>query len=534
MSKTRLFPTTITRESSTLAARTRGAMIALFAACSLLPFATAFAATSEWAHSDGKSALIYKKLPSGDTIPDFSYAGYMGGGVAIPNVPAKKTLSPSGGDDTAAIQQALDEIGAMNAANGVRGALLLAPGVFHCSSTISLTNSGVVLRGSGAARTTIELTGKPHLALAVRGETRAQNAGSPVAIVDAYVPAGATSFRVKDPRKFAVGDMIQVIRPVTDEWVHFMGMDNLKRNGKKQTWVTGDIRAERVVSRIDGNTLYVDVPLTDSYDAKYLGVEGAKVVKITRSGLLSQVGVEGLSLAAPAQKITLGEASYSAINMKGAVDAWLRDLDISDTTNGVSIGDGTKRVTVQRVSIVQHVPIVGGAKPADFAVSGSQVLFDRISGSGDSTFYFATQAKVQGPNVVLNCDFRGNGHIQPHQRWATGLLIDSCKIPDGGIDLQNRGEMGSGHGWAIGWSVVWNSQAQSFVIQQPPGSMNWSIGNRGEQKKIPMPTYGSPKQHEPLPQGIVDSPGKAVTPVSLYLEQLSRRLGTEALKNIGY
>jgi len=514
---------------------TKASLVALLALSALLPSGTAAAANSEWVHPNNKGALVYKKLVSGDSIPDFSYAGYMSGGVALPIVPVKKTLIPSGADDTAAIQQALDEIASMDAVNGFRGALLLAPGIFHCSSTIVLAQSGVVLRGSGSISTILELTGQPHLGVAIRGDSRSiQSVGSPVPISDPYVPAGANSFRVKDPANFAAGDTIQIIRPVTDEWIRFMGMDDLKRNGKKQTWVSGDIRTERSISRISGNTLYVDVPLTDSFDAKYLGVGGTKVIKINRAGLISQVGIENLRLVAPPQKITLGQRSYSAVTMRGAVDSWLRDIEIIDTTNGVSIGDGTKRITVEKVNVVQNVPIIGGAKPADFAVSGSQVLFDRISGSGDSTFYFATQARVQGPNVILNCTFHGNGHIQPHQRWATGLLIDGCKIPEGGIDLQNRGEMGSGHGWAIGWSVAWNNEAQSFVIQQPPGSMNWSIGNRGEEKRIPMPTYGSPKQTEPLPQGIVDSPGKAVKPGSLYLEQLLRRLGPKALKNIGY
>lgn len=513
----------------------RASLLALLTAFTpMLLGGNASAADSAWVRSNGKGPLVYKQLSAGDKIPDFSYAGYMGGGVAIPNAPVKKTLVPSGADDTTAIQQSLDEIASMELVNGSRGALLLAPGIFHCKETISLRQSGVVLRGSGSMSTIIELTGQPHLGMAIRGESNIQTVGSPVPIVDAYVPAGATSFRVKDPGKFAVGDTIQIIRPVTDEWVRFMGMDDMKRNGKKQTWVSGDIRTERVISRISGNTLHMDVPLTDSFDTKYLGSEGTQVIKITHTGLISQVGIENLRLVAPPQKITLGQRAYSAINMRGAVDSWLRDIEVVDTTNGISIGDGTKRITVENVSVIQNVPIVGGAKPADFAVSGSQVLFNRISGRGDSTFYFATQAKVQGPNVILNCAFRGDGHIQPHQRWATGLLIDSCKIPDGGIDLQNRGEMGSGHGWAIGWSVAWNNEAKSFVIQQPPGSMNWSIGNRGEQKKIPMPTYGSPPQKEPLPQGIVDSPGKAVKPGSLYLEQLLGRLGPQALKNIGY
>ncbi|MCH5687720.1 hypothetical protein LWM68_27710 [Niabella sp. W65] len=69
--------------------------------------------------------------------------------------------------------------------------------------------------------------------------------------------------------------------------------------------------------------------------------------------------------------------------------------------------------------------------------------------------------------MLLNCTFSGNGWIQPHQRWATGLLIDGCKVPDGGIDFMNRGEMGSGHGWSVGWAVAWNCVAKSYLNQQP-------------------------------------------------------------------
>jgi hypothetical protein len=197
------------------------------------------AADSEWVHSDKKGSLLYKRLPSGDRIVDFSFAGYMGGGVAIPNVPIKKTLTPTGVDDTEAIQRALDEIGRLEAVNGIRGALLLAPGVFHCNETIVLKSSGVVLRGSGPTRTILELTGRPHLGLSIRGQASVQAIGAPASILDTYVPSGAESFHVKDPRGFAPGDTVQIIRPVTPEWVRFMGMDDLKRNGKKETWVSG-------------------------------------------------------------------------------------------------------------------------------------------------------------------------------------------------------------------------------------------------------------------------------------------------------
>src|SRR5581483_5660698 len=54
-------------------------------------------ATSQWVHVDASGDLVYKNLPKGDRIIDFSSAGYMGGGVALPSLPVKSTVKPSGG-----------------------------------------------------------------------------------------------------------------------------------------------------------------------------------------------------------------------------------------------------------------------------------------------------------------------------------------------------------------------------------------------------------------------------------------------------
>jgi len=133
-------------------------------------------------------------------------------------------------------------------------------------------------------------------------------------------------------------------------------------------------------------------------------------------------------------------------------------------------------------------------------------------------FYIAVGASEQGPNVALNCVFHGNGQVQPHQRWSTGLLVDSCQVPEGGIDLMNRGEMGSGHGWTMGWGVAWNNVAKSYLIQMPPASANWAIGNRGEQLLDKMPAFEPGPVLPLLPRGIIESQGTLVAPASLYLE----------------
>ena len=127
-------------------------------------------ATSEWVHPGPDGKLVYKTTPAGDRIMDFSHAGYMGGGVALPEVPVKITVKPVEGDNTAAIQEAIDKVSAMSPEKGFRGAVLLAPGDYTCSATISIRTSGVVLRGSGsgASGSTIKMVGGRHVAIVDR------------------------------------------------------------------------------------------------------------------------------------------------------------------------------------------------------------------------------------------------------------------------------------------------------------------------------------------------------------------------------
>jgi hypothetical protein len=481
-------------------------------------------AESDWAHFAPDGKLVYKTTEAGDRIMDFSHAGYMGGGVAIPNAPVKTTLKPSGSDDTAAIQKAISEVSVTG------GALLLAPGTFSCSNAIVISANGVVLRGSGTNATTIKLTGAPHNGITVKSSI----ASRPIVefttkIADAYVPSGTTKFSVQDASGFAVGDTIEIRKPVTEAWIKFMDMDDLVRDGKAQTWIRAgnNLVHERKVAAISGKTLTVDVPLPDSFDAKYLNPPGTTVVKIKPPARISQVGIENLRIEAPLQAISHTEKHFTAIRMD-AEDSWLRSLLIEETMN--SVGINGRRITAQNVVINRKAKHQGSSKPAEFAPNGTQVLLDRCSGSADNVWYVASGGGISGPIVLLNCNFSGDGHVEAHQRWSTGMLYDNCRVPGGGMEFRNRGSMGSGHGWGMGWGVAWNCEAKEFVIQNPPGAMNWMIGCIGENKLTPRPFGKGP----PLPEGTTDSVGGHVTPQSLYLAQLKERLGPRALESIGY
>lgn len=472
--------------------------------------------------------LVYHATARGDRIPDFSYAGYMGGGVPLPSVRVMRRIQSSGGDDTAAIQSAIDAVSALPPHAGFRGAVLLEPGIFHCDQTLRITASGVVLRGSGPSATTLQLTGEPHLAIRISGDRIEQAIGSPTSIEESYVPAGASSITVRSAANLHPGDRVRITRPVTAAWLKFMGMDDLARNGKHEIWVGSALTTERTIATIHGNTLDFDVPLTDSYDRNYLPPQGAEVQRIAATGEIERSGVERLRIVAPTRHVMLRGPLFDAINMRDLRDGWVRDLQVADTTGGISARKGTRRITIEDVTFTHSASIEGHAKPADFSAGGTQILFLRCVSTGDNLFYVVTGPRNQGPNVVLDSIFHGNGHLQPHQRWSTALLVDNTQVPEGGIDFMNRGEMGSGHGWTMGWGVVWNSVAKTFVMQNPPGAINWSIGNIGDEIAAQMPDYPRTKLPD-LPQGDIVSSNKNAWPASLYREQLRERLGDSAL-----
>jgi hypothetical protein len=470
---------------------------------------------------------VYATLPKGDRIADFSGAGYRGGGVALPDVPVVKTVDAGGGDDTAAIQAAIDAVSAMPRTAGIRGAVLLGPGTFTLSSaTLTLRASGVVLRGSGsgAGGTVVNLSGNPRTFLSVSGSGSWTTTGAAATITDAYVPSGATSFHVSSTAALTAGASVLVGRPVTQAWIDFMGMNTLVRNGMPQTWMSpGDVLHEdRVVTAISVDQVTLDLPITDSFDAQYVQ-PGVTVAPYAFAGRIENVGLESMRVVAPTSTSAINTATFMMLGMDAVVNAWVKDVAGQDFINGMQIGGKAKWVTVEDTSFAHSVAANGSSGyPADFSVDGQGVLFLRCASQGDHVFAFVSQNATPGPNVVLDMKATGNPtNLAPHQRWATGLLLDRIVAPTGGIELQNRATAGSGQGWAIGFGVAYNSQLQHMLIEAPPGSMNWAIG-----------TTGSVDPGGPV--GTYDSMGAAVKPSSLYLAQLCARLGPSALANVGY
>jgi hypothetical protein len=478
-------------------------------------------ALSEWAFGGPDHRLHYRYDNRGNSIMDFSSAGYRGGGVKLPSAIVAQRLTPAAGDNTARIQAALD---------GASGAVVLAAGEYEIAGTLSIARSGVVLRGEKGA--VIRLTGKPHRFLEIHGAGTWREEGSAAAVLDAFVPAGATSFRVRDASKFNPGDRVLVLRPVTAEWIHFMGMDAPERDAEGEACVHAGslIRTDRVIDSVEGDRITLDVPLSDALDSRFTA---ASLVRYSFPGRITEVGVEGLRIVAPFADVPITEPQYTALRMDNVEDGWARDLEIQGTQNGIAIGPGAKRLTLTNIRVAHSKAPSGSAAPsssssaADFALQGTQILLDRCRVTGDGAWPVVTESDATGPLVVLNFT-ADRGGVGPRQGWVTGLLVDGGKFPGvtermPGIAFSNGSTAGSGAGWDIGWAVAWNVSSPSLLVQQPPGALNWCVG-----------CIGTPVTIGSTPNGIFDSLGNMVEPASLYLQQLRDRIGPDAVRNIGY
>src|SRR6266849_347813 len=128
------------------------------------------------------AALLFANAMSAQTPIDFSYAGYGGGGVAFPAVPAVLSVRPTGGDDTSLLNSAIDAVSLLPMRNGFRGALLLRPGRYRISGQVRIRTSGVVL--SGVGNVTIVGAGTSRRTLIEVGAEEASGIGGPVSVID--------------------------------------------------------------------------------------------------------------------------------------------------------------------------------------------------------------------------------------------------------------------------------------------------------------------------------------------------------------
>ena len=229
--------------------------------------------------------LVYVADSLGNKIPDFSNAGYKGGGVPIPMVQPKATVWPVPGDNSDHLQKVIDSVSALPLdAFGFRGAILLKMGEYNLEKPIYIKASGIVLRGEGMSDIGTILIGKipkqtPGQAPGRGGRPALINISGDSAIkvleetkqtiTDKYVPVGATSFNVTSAKAFKVGDKVIVSRIGNEDWIKELGEDSATAG--RNRWRPFDINYDRIITDIKGNTITIDAPIFCAIETRWGG-----------------------------------------------------------------------------------------------------------------------------------------------------------------------------------------------------------------------------------------------------------------------
>jgi hypothetical protein len=507
---------------------------------------------------DGK--LVYVADTLGNKIPDFSNAGYKGGGVSIPHAQIKAIVWPVAGDNSEHLQKIIDSVAALPPdASGFRGTILLKMGEYNLEKPITIKASGIVLRGEGMSDIGTILIGRSIKQAQGQGQTTGRgprpaliNIAGDVAIklleetkqliTDKYVAVGARSFNVTSAKNFKVGDKVIVRRIGNDDWIKELGEDSATVG--RNRWRPFNINYDRIIVEIKGSTVTIDAPIFCAIETRWGGGELVKY----NDERIENVGIEnlrGVSEYDPSvrQKIYgnmdrdkldpkfqyQGDEYFSDenhyfnfINITNAKNVWVRNISaLHFGSSVVQVNAGSKWITVQDCESREPVSQRWGGRRFIFHMNGQFCLVQRCVSQKGRHSFVQQQSEASG-NVYLDCTaINPYSSSEPHNHWVNGSLYDNVKAP-----LTARY-----WDYIIGWSganiVFWNCEGD-FLIQKPPTAQNYSFGHVGVNAVI----FNAGLQDLTKPNGHVESMDTHVTPRSLYLTQLKERLGAQAVKNI--
>ncbi len=492
------------------------------------------AATGTWQSTrvryDATGRLAYTADAQGNRIPDFSFAGYHQGEREIPRVAEVERVSPGAGDDTARIQAALDRVAARPlSADGLRGAVALAPGLYEIAGTLYVRASGVVLRGAGsgadpATSTILRAPGDtPHQRdVIVLGPGDVNLRRLLVApshnVTTARVVVNQTAIDLDDATGLSAGDAVMLTRPSTSAWIAALG-----GGGGSSPWNPGEVDTAylRHITAISGRRVTLDVPVYDTLDRT---VSQSVVARVDMRRVAREVGVESLRVDIQTAGGADENHALNAVSVSGTRDAWVRDVTALHFVYAAVAVEQSQRVTVERCQGLDPVAMITGGRMYNFAADdqAQQVLFvDCAATNGRHHFVSNGTSSVSDVVFLRGRSTGAHASMEGHRRWTQALLYDSIveRAPNTAtvVGLYNRGDYGTFHGWAAVHSVLWRQDTGggTAIVQRPPLGQNYAIG-----------VTGTVTGNGPFagPAGFIETMRGTLTPASLYEAQLCDRL----------
>ena len=459
---------------------------------------------------------------------DYSYCGYHRSESPIPSARVAAYVQPTGLDDAALLQSAIDWVSRQkpDKQTGLRGAVLLAEGTFTLSQPLRIRTSGVVLRGSGRDKTVLRKTGYDRGAIVyIEGTHDVQvkdtfdvsdtKPGSVVCTVQGAASTKGQGMALPSG-VLKPGSRLAIWRPSTQEWIeslHCQSFGGGKRMGY-WAWHPGDIdiRWNRRILAVDGSSVTLDAPITSSIEHRY---GGAKAIVYEQPGLISDCGVENLSLESDYDHTLPMDESHcwDGVYVADAEDCWVRMVNFRHLAgSAVVVQKSAWQVTVEDCQSLHPVSEIGGYRRRTFLTLGEKTLFQRCY-SEHGINDFAVGHTAAGPNAFVQCEsFESFGPSGAISSWAPGILFDIVNVDGNDIVFKNWELEKFGAGWSTANSTMWQSTASGLYCYSPD-TLNRNISHGCWGQIQGNGEYTQMNEH--------------VHPYSLYASQLEKRLGRD-------
>jgi hypothetical protein len=500
-------------------------------------------------------------------IQDFSYAGYRRGEAEIPkpdrnilNAVTQYGADPTGKtDSTAAIQKALDAAG--KAGGGV---VLLPPGTYRISlptadsiAVLRISKDKTILRGSGSDRTFLlnhSTVMRSKSIFLVRGNDSPNLVSTTPLTADVLTPD--KRLHLANASRFAVGDIVSVRWDFTQAWIG--------EHGQTAVWTAG-VNApapaiyQREIMAVNAAEGWIETDIPARY--YYRVRDKARVEKYNRR--IQECGIEDLSIGNVQHPgkgwqtddyLFPGTGGHDVhaswvIHFSRARNCWVRNVHSYQAagnsftchilSNGIQIAISSN-ITLLNCSMKRPQYGGGGGNGYMFRMThGNDCLVNHCLADFSRHGFVNSHAGSSG-NVFHKCEDRNTksstgdtGYIETggdgsdnHMHFSHSSLWDQCHAHESWWEAVHRGW--NHQALAAAHCVYWNTSGSGSaavnggkIVRSGQARYGYVIGTHGAQHGIELRTTG-----KSLPLDIAEGEGRgeSLSPPSLYLDQLARRI----------
>ncbi len=494
----------------------------------------------------------------GRFVHDFSYAGYHSGELAIPLAPKGPTVdvtkapykADSSGkvDATAAIQKALDDVGAKGG-----GVVFMPAGTYRLvpptgkSAALFIRHSGVVLRGAGRGLTFLfndatSMRNRSVISAGPAGNSSWYGSGGTLRKLAKDADNRSVQLQLTSASGLKAGDWIVAHADATDAWV--------AQHNMKGLWTDKMVQGPtflRQITKVSAKTVTIDIPLR----YPLLTRDDARVYKAKTH--LHEIGMEDFAIGMRQHPGTTGwgdndyntkgKSSYEThgadlIRFRYVIDGWAQRVQtyrpkvntklVHMLSDGIVVAH-SRNITV-RDCVISHPQYEGGGGNGySFVLQGSDNLIEdcaAVSARHAVSFKKMTATgnviwRTSSSNPRLATDF--------HMHLSMSNLLDNMVLAGDYIDATYR-PYGTNHGYTTTQSVLWATKGLAckkgvdFVVDSRQYKWGLAIATAGACPRIRTTPLVDTKDTGPVDWSEGVGAAATLTPPSLYIDQLYRRL----------